>query len=358
MTSVAETGILPEENSKFTKEFEEYRRACQAKYQQRSQPVIEEEKEEEDVCPSSEDLGASAGINEAEMNVDASKDPLPSPATTPASPTAITSPIQNCASPSPSVNDSKLNSSVEMLKISGQTQRRGSLGKVMSFCSNVFSKKTSSPSLSSYAGATASPSLPSLNKEMRKEKERMERAKAEQDWRMARFIAELEYDGKTDEEIQTHLFHIRDQAQFARPRSNSIGELFRGMHQAFKDEFSARRDRQCATVHVSTVNPFTAAAPANYVHDMGYSYEDLVALESVPRGIKSLDHLPILVFEGQELPSNQTTCAICMQEFETSEELRSLQCLHHYHKECVDKWLGVATACPVCKGEVLSEECH
>jgi len=188
-----------------------------------------------------------------------------------------------------------------------------------------------------------------------KEKSKMERRKAEQDWRMARFIAELEMEGRSDEEIQLHIFHLRDQAQFARPRSNSIGDWFRDMHQAFKDEFTARHDRKCATIHVSTVNPFAAAVPANYMHDMGYSYEDLVSLEPVPRGLKSFDHLPTTVYEGQELPSNQTTCAVCMADFETSEELRSLHCTHHFHKDCIDKWLGVATTCPVCKGEVCSE---
>jgi len=182
----------------------------------------------------------------------------------------------------------------------------------------------------------------------------MERRKAEQDFRMARFIAELEMEGRSDEEIQLHLFHIRDQSQFRRPRSNSITDWFKEMHQAFKDEFTARQDR-CVTLHVSTANPFAAAAPANYMHDTGYSYEDLVSLEPVPRGLKSFDHLATTVYEGQDLPSDQTTCAVCMHEFETAEELRSLHCTHHFHKECIDKWLGVATTCPVCKGEVDRE---
>jgi len=236
-------------------------------------------------------------------------------------------------------------------------KRRGSKGdgkstsisKLVSSFSNVFSKKTESAN---------SPTT------MKKEKKKLEDAKHEQDRRMAHFIAELQCEGRSDEEIQLHLFHLRDVAQFTRPRSNSngsIGEFFRNMHQAFKDEFSLRRERDSATVSVSTMNPFSAAASANYIHDLGLSlglgltYENLVALESVPRGVKAVDKLPVVAYTGQELPSNQTSCAICMADFETEEELKWLHCSHYFHKECIDKWLSVGVTCPVCKGEVHTD---
>jgi len=324
-----ETGNLPDDNSKFAQEFEEYRKTCREKYQRtnKSQPIVErdleavveaqtlqEEEEEEEHETNSSPVLRDAGLPESSPN----------------------------CTIAPSLS---LNSSVDMLKNTANLERRNSLTKVLSFCSNVFKKSSgcNSPTLSRSDGGKE------------KEKAKMERQKREQDYRMAHFIAELEMEGRSDEEIQLHLFHLRDQAQFARPRSNSIGDWFRGMHQAFKDEFAARNERDCVTIHVSTVNPFSAAVPANYMHDMGYSYEDLVSLEPVPRGLKSFDHLTTTVYEGQELPANQTTCAICMADFETAEDLRSLNCTHHFHKDCIDKWLGVATTCPVCKGEVCRE---
>jgi len=329
-----ETGNFPDDNSKFAKEFEEYRRACREKYQQNKppQPQIPEVPEEE----SDDEVDVDSDLEEEEeeaKNVQATSSPV---MTDPRLTSSASNAEGNTTPLSMSSNNVRLNSSVDTIK--GSAERRNSFSKMFSFCSNVFKKTSGSPQMGS----------------REKEKTKMERKKAEQDFRMARFIAELEMEGRSDEEIQLHLFHLRDQAQFARPRSNSLGEWFREMHQAFKDEFTLR-NRQCVTVHVSTVNPFAAAVPANYMHDMGYSYEDLVALEPVPRGIKSLDHLPTTVYEGQELPSNQTTCAVCMADFETSEELRSLTCTHHFHKECIDKWLGVATTCPVCKGEVCNE---
>jgi hypothetical protein len=336
MTSVVEIGNFPDENSRFSKEFEEYRRACRERYQQNNPPqTIEEEAEEvEDESVSADSISSEDECPENNTEYPVLKDPrfTISPANTACNTTSPASPEQSAP---------KLSSSVESLR---KPERRNSLSKMMSFCSNVFRKSTGSSS-------------PTLSAVSSKEKERakMEKKKSEQDWRMARFIAELEMEGRSDAEIQLHLFHLRDQAQFARPRSNSITEWFREMHQAFKDEFTARNERNLVTVHVSTVNPFSAAAPANYVHDMGYSYEDLVSLEPVPRGLKSLDHLPTTVYEGQALPSDQTSCAVCMADFEVTEELRSLHCTHHFHKECIDKWLGVAPTCPVCKGEVHDE---
>jgi len=329
----------PTENSKFTQEFEEYRRACRERYQQTkpSQPIPEEQEAEEQHANEEAVVGsnfAEEEEKEAKPREAVSSPVLSEPRPLSASTGCNSTPLAN------SSNEVKLNTSVGELKKSATLERRNSLSKMFS---NVFRRSSGSNSPTLVAAS---------NKE--KEKAKLERYKAEQDFRMARFIAELEMEGRSDEEIQLHLFHIRDQSQFRRPRSNSVTEWFKEMHQAFKDEFATRQDR-CATVHVSTLNPFAAAAPANYVHDIGYSYEDLVSLEPVPRGLKSCDHLETIVYEGQELPANQITCAVCMGDFVTAEELRSLKCTHHFHKDCIDKWLGVATTCPVCKGEVDRE---
>jgi len=232
---------------------------------------------------------------------------------------------------------------VEGLRKSAGSERRGSFDKVLSFCSGVFKKQDS-------------PLIVSKNKEKDnkdKGKSKAEIDKREQDFRMAHLIAQLEMSGKSDEEIQYHLFHLRDQAQFKRRGSGSVGGWLRDVQQAFKEELTTRRD--LPSVHVAAENPFFGAAPADYASDAGLSYEALLTLESVPRGVKNLDRLPLLVYSGQELPVSQTSCAICMTEFEKDENLRSLRCEHYFHKECIDKWLSVGTTCPVCKGDVDGE---
>lgn len=300
--------------NKFSQEFEDYRKACRERYLQQtpiqSQPIAEEVVPNEDVLSTTTTTPPKVVEKVVEGVVD-------SPAVT------------NTSTLTPLMASLNLSSSAELpaldtLKKSGKIEeRRNSFTK---FISGVFAKKPSSPQISS---------KPEKKKQTKEEKE-----KEEQDWRMARFIAELEYEGKSDQEIQTHLFQVRDQSQFAPPRRG----FFQEMSQAFKDEFSQRRN----SIQEAEINPFYAAPPS----DVPYTYEQLLALENVPRGVKSLGHLPTLTYTGQDLPSAQTTCAVCMMEFEKNEELRGLHCTHHFHMECIDKWLSVGTTCPVCKSEV------
>ncbi len=44
------------------------------------------------------------------------------------------------------------------------------------------------------------------------------------------------------------------------------------------------------------------------------------------------------------------TCAVCIEDYESGDELRALDCGHAFHKDCIDPWLITKRACcPVCK---------
>jgi len=50
-------------------------------------------------------------------------------------------------------------------------------------------------------------------------------------------------------------------------------------------------------------------------------------------------------------------CAICLLAFETSDEVKVLQCSHVFHQECVAKWLlERCKFCPLCGEEALPRE--
>ncbi|KAF9360242.1 hypothetical protein BGX34_007882 [Mortierella sp. NVP85] len=49
----------------------------------------------------------------------------------------------------------------------------------------------------------------------------------------------------------------------------------------------------------------------------------------------------------------QTTCAICLTDYDVGEQVRTLPCHHQYHLGCIDPWLlSVAALCPICKRDL------
>ena len=53
-----------------------------------------------------------------------------------------------------------------------------------------------------------------------------------------------------------------------------------------------------------------------------------------------------------ELDLHSRRCCICLCEYETGEQIRTLPCKHACHKDCMDTHLAQAKTCPVCRTEV------
>merc|ERR1719215_1611593 len=45
-------------------------------------------------------------------------------------------------------------------------------------------------------------------------------------------------------------------------------------------------------------------------------------------------------------------CMVCMEAFANGDELRTLPCLHRYHRSCIDEWLSRSRECPICKRDI------
>ncbi|KAI5783890.1 hypothetical protein DFH27DRAFT_487773 [Peziza echinospora] len=60
---------------------------------------------------------------------------------------------------------------------------------------------------------------------------------------------------------------------------------------------------------------------------------------------------------SRQLPDGDK-CLVCLSEYETGEECRSLtQCNHVFHKECIDTWLTTGrNSCPLCRGRGVEEK--
>lgn len=49
---------------------------------------------------------------------------------------------------------------------------------------------------------------------------------------------------------------------------------------------------------------------------------------------------------------HQTSCMVCLGDFDIGDDVRRLPCQHVFHVSCVDEWLRRCTNCPICKNNV------
>lgn len=55
---------------------------------------------------------------------------------------------------------------------------------------------------------------------------------------------------------------------------------------------------------------------------------------------------------GGTLSDEHCKCMICVELFVKDDKLRTLPCLHRYHRHCIDEWLRRSPLCPICKHDV------
>ena len=79
--------------------------------------------------------------------------------------------------------------------------------------------------------------------------------------------------------------------------------------------------------------------------------------QSAARTVNGLDGSRIeaypitLLGESCRLPRpNDNTCSICLSEYQAKETIRTIpDCDHYFHADCIDEWLKLNAACPVCR---------
>lgn len=57
------------------------------------------------------------------------------------------------------------------------------------------------------------------------------------------------------------------------------------------------------------------------------------------------------------IAKEDATCAICLGEYESGEQLKRLPCQHHFHSKCIDDWLPLSKRCAwacACSGALHS----
>lgn len=51
--------------------------------------------------------------------------------------------------------------------------------------------------------------------------------------------------------------------------------------------------------------------------------------------------------------SHRTACAICLEQFQIGDTVRTIPCFHTFHTSCIDPWLQKKAICPICKHSAI-----
>jgi len=70
-----------------------------------------------------------------------------------------------------------------------------------------------------------------------------------------------------------------------------------------------------------------------------------------------LNALPVTTIDTcPSAGSDNTTCAICMDDFAVGDSVRTLSCAHAYHLTCIDRWLKDHDTCPHCRARAFDRK--
>jgi hypothetical protein len=236
--------------------------------------------------------------------------------------------------------------------------------KKSSFFDSILKKNPSSPSLRTKEKSTTNNWTNIFNKKSDPKQDVEVKQQSKQDEEMAKdeemamFIEQLQLDGKSEADIKLHLSYIHDVPSIPVPAPASptkskgvFSQFLSDLQQVFKDmsfedvePYPYPEEYKEMTVSISTA-PFFGAFPPNT--DM--TCEELASLEPVYVGSRCINNLPSCVHNGEPLPGDQSKCPVCLSDFAEGETLKSLPCIHFYHKDCIDSWLMVGHTCPMCK---------
>lgn len=67
---------------------------------------------------------------------------------------------------------------------------------------------------------------------------------------------------------------------------------------------------------------------------------------------QTIEAFPVtLLGESRRIPMpNHNICPICLCEYQAKETLRTIpDCKHYFHAVCIDEWLKLNAACPLCR---------
>ena len=120
-----------------------------------------------------------------------------------------------------------------------------------------------------------------------------------------------------------------------------------------REEIIKYRRRQLTEMSGSgnpvTVNPFMQVV---LVED-GHTVAMPIAPRKSAHGAHKHDINCLPTHKWTKPKQEDVACCICLCEYEPNEVVRTLPCLHMFHKKCIDTWLQKNAICPECRRPAL-----
>jgi len=88
--------------------------------------------------------------------------------------------------------------------------------------------------------------------------------------------------------------------------------------------------------------------PVHYHPPHHHHYRSGAPLTRLGASMEQIGMLPVFTLsDGSKYL--QESCLICCETYQKADVLRQMQCMHAYHRQCIDQWLMTKAVCPVCK---------
>jgi Ring finger domain len=62
--------------------------------------------------------------------------------------------------------------------------------------------------------------------------------------------------------------------------------------------------------------------------------------------------LPSFLYKHFSKKEENSSCPICFEDYEEDSVMTCTDCVHFFHKECLQKWIDTNSTCPICRQTV------
>ena len=72
--------------------------------------------------------------------------------------------------------------------------------------------------------------------------------------------------------------------------------------------------------------------------------------------LNSINNLPRIQYDEENINEYNlynNTCAICLENYETNDEILIFRCNHCFHPDCIEPWISDNNVCPICKQPIF-----